>query len=120
MPQGTPRRQPRTAKSKPLARTDRPFGEELPRLLAERGLSVRSVAQAANISPSHLSRALRGKDYKTPGPRLTRAVAAALALPEDYFPEAREAYVLDRVKSDPPLRDRLYDELSGEDRSLGG
>jgi hypothetical protein len=37
------------------------------------------------------------------GPR-----AIALGLPRDYFPEYREAFVIDRVRSDPRLRDELY------------
>jgi transcriptional regulator with XRE-family HTH domain len=114
------KRQPSTRSRAPRAlrqsegnarRTNRPFAEELPHILAQRGLSLRALAAEIEFSPSHLSRALRRKDYKSPGPRLVRAVAAALGLPEDYFPEAREGEVLERVKADPVLRDRLYDEL---------
>lgn len=65
------------------------------------------------VNPSHLSRALRGADYKAPGPDLARRVALALGLPGDYFPEAREGFVIDRVRADGELRDRLYDELGG-------
>jgi transcriptional regulator with XRE-family HTH domain len=88
-----------------------PFAQGLPVLMAARGLSLRAVAKAANVSPSHLSRAVRGVNYKTPGPKLVISVAVALGLPEDYFPEAREARVVDRIKADGNLRDRLYDDL---------
>ena len=38
-------------------------------------------------------------------------VAVALGLDEDYFPEAREGFVVDEIRRDARLRDRLYDEL---------
>ncbi len=47
-------------------------------------------------------------NYKTPSAELARRVAVALGLPEDYFPEFREAFVLERVRSDPRLREQLY------------
>jgi hypothetical protein len=38
-------------------------------------------------------------------------VALALQLPEDYFPEFREAFVIDRIRSDPRLRNEIYAQL---------
>lgn len=94
------------------ARGDLPFEQELPALLAARGLSLRAIAAAAGVSPSHLSRALRGADRKSASAKLIEAVAAALGLPSDHFPETREAYVVERIRNDPVLRDRLFDELT--------
>jgi transcriptional regulator with XRE-family HTH domain len=91
--------------------TDTPFIEELPRLLREREMSLRTLASTVDISDSHLSRVLRRADYKTPSPDLTRRVALALGLPPDYFPEFREAYVVEQVGSDPKLRNDLYARL---------
>ena len=99
------------------SQTDTPFIEELPRLLRERGMSVRALARTIGISDSHLSRVLRRTDYKTPSPDLTRRAALALRLPPDYFPEFREAYVMERLKSDPKLRNDLYARLT---RKRGG
>jgi hypothetical protein len=42
------------------------------------------------------------------GWNLTRRVAIALGLTEDYFSEYREAFVIERIQRDPALRDRLY------------
>lgn len=94
--------------------TDTPFIEELPRLLREREMSLRTLASTVDISDSHLSRVLRRADYKTPSPDLTRRVALALGLPADYFPEFREAYVVEKVRSDPELRNDLYARLTRE------
>jgi transcriptional regulator with XRE-family HTH domain len=97
-------------------KTDTPFTEKVPRLLKEREMSVRALAATIGISDSHLSRVLRRADYKTPSPDLTSRVALALGLPKDYFPEFREAFVVERIRSDPKLRNDLYVRLSGKRR----
>jgi transcriptional regulator with XRE-family HTH domain len=74
-------------------------------------MSLRALARQIRISDSHLSRVLRRANYKRASPELTARVAGALGLPEDYFPEFREAYVLERVRSDPKLRNELYAQL---------
>ena len=91
--------------------TNTPFVDEVPKLLAERGMSVRALALAAGVSQPHLSRVLRRADYKTPSLELCRAVARALDLPEDYFPEFREAAVIAATRADSSRRDRWYRQL---------
>ena len=93
--------------------TNVPFREELPRLLAERGMSTRALAQRVGVSHSHLSRVVRQKDYKTPSRDLTWKVATALNLPHDYFPEYREATVIEHLKADQELRDEIYERIRG-------
>ena len=92
-------------------RTNRRFVEELPDLLLERKLSLRKLAQRADINPSHLSKVLRRVDYKTPSADLVRRIALALDLPEDYFPEYREGVVFDKIRQSDELRDDLYDRF---------
>lgn len=91
--------------------SDTPFVEELPRLLAERGLSQRKLAQMIDVNPSHLSRALRGADQTRPSLALIRRIVHVLDLPPGYFPELREAAVLERIRRDNELRDELYKRL---------
>ena len=93
------------------AYSNRPFAEEVPVLLEERGLSLRALARAAGVNATYLSKAIRGVDYKKPSRRLCERVATALALPRDYFPEFRESVVVSHVRSDPALRDQIYREL---------
>jgi transcriptional regulator with XRE-family HTH domain len=97
------------------AQTDRSFAEELPYLLAERGLSQRKLAQMVDLNPSHLSRVLRGADHTRPSTDLIRRIAHALDVPAGYFPELREAAVIERLKTDPGLRDELYRQLAAPD-----
>lgn len=94
--------------------TEAPFAEELPRLLAERRLSLRAFARKLAVSDSHLSRVVRGVDSKRPSAELVERAAEALDLPPDYFPEFREFLVLERIRSDPKLRNRLYAKFKRE------
>lgn len=80
-------------------------------MLEARGMSIRAIARGADVDPAHLSRVLRGARGKTASPDLTRRVAEALGLPDDYFPEWREAVIVDRIQEDPGLRDRIYDRI---------
>jgi transcriptional regulator with XRE-family HTH domain len=98
----------------PEKRTPRPFSEELPDLLQDRGISVRTLARAVGVGDDHLSRVLRGARGKRATADLTRRVALALDLPEDYFPEARLAFIMERLGDDAALRDKVYDQLRKE------
>jgi len=95
-------------------RTQRSFVEEVPALLEARHLSLRALARQAGVTDAHLSRVLRQVNYKTPSAELTKRVAVALELPEDYFPEYRESLVIERIRRDPHLRERLYSRLRGQ------
>jgi transcriptional regulator with XRE-family HTH domain len=96
--------------------TDRAFTEEVPRLLKEHGMSIRALAAAIGVSDSHLSRVLRRADYKTPSTDLAKRVAEAFGKPADYFPEYREAFVIERIRSDARLRNDLYSRLTRRSR----
>ena len=110
-----PRREgPGAAKTSPMAtRTKLPLREALPGLLEKHGRSLRSLATDVGVNQSYLSRIIRadGPAARRATPAIARRIAAALDLPEDYFPEAREGYVVDRLREDGALRDRLYDRL---------
>lgn len=93
-------------------RTERRLADELPRLIEERGLSVRGLALAAHITPPHLWRILRRQPGGNPSLQTALAITEALGLPEDYFPEVREGRVIEAVKNDPQLRDRVYRQIS--------
>jgi transcriptional regulator with XRE-family HTH domain len=80
--------------------------------LKEQGLSIRALAERADVSQPYLSRLLRQVDYKkSPSSRLTRSVAKALGKPADYFAEAREAVLIDKIRRNARLRDELYDSI---------
>jgi transcriptional regulator with XRE-family HTH domain len=90
-------------------RTDQPFRDAMPGLLAERGVSLRELGRRLGMDAAHLSRVRRGR--KRLSPDLPRRVAVTLGLPEDYFPETREEAILDAVRRDPRLRERIYEQV---------
>ena len=98
---------------RPIAsqRTETPFADEVPRILHQRGMSLRALAREVGVADSHLSRALRRVNYKRASPELVERVSVALGFPPDYFPEVREARVVAAVRADPKLRNDLYDRL---------
>ncbi len=98
------------------SQTDESFAQALPELLAERNMSVNTLAKEVGKSQSHFSRALRGADSKYLSIDLIRAVRERLGLPEGYFLEEREAFVVERVRNDPALRDGLYKRLRSPKR----
>jgi hypothetical protein len=55
--------------------------------------------------------AIRGVAYKRASPELMSRIAVALGLPVDYLADYREAVVIERIRTDPKLRDELYARL---------
>ena len=102
----------------PSRRTNKPFADEVPRLLKERGWSIRRLALEAGVERSYLWKVIRRRNYKTPSLRMAESVAVALGLPPDYFPEYRERIVIDHVKRDPKARDEVFDRLLKEPEAL--
>jgi hypothetical protein len=66
------------------------------------------------VGDDHLSRVLRGARHKKATGELTRRVAVALDLPEDYFREARLEFIVEHLAEHATLRDRVYDQLRKE------
>ncbi len=84
------------------------FAVAVSALMEERGLSVRSLAKRAGVSPGHLSRVARAADGKRPSPALVLRVSKALELRDDFFLEARRAMVHRAVDMDPEFANRVY------------
>jgi transcriptional regulator with XRE-family HTH domain len=95
-------------------RTEVPFREELPRLLAGERMSLRELSRRIGINQSYLTSVLQGR--RAPSRRLLEGAASALELPHDYFREYREAVVVERVRADPQLRERVYALLGRSSR----
>ena len=91
----------------PQDRTEEPFRDALPRLLAEQGISLRELSRRLGMDATYLSRVRRGHKRLPTG--LPSQVAASLGLPEDYFSETREALVIVAIRDDPALRERIYE-----------
>jgi transcriptional regulator with XRE-family HTH domain len=101
------------------ARAERPFGETWRDWFQREGWSQRQVARGAGIDSSFFSKALREEGRKRLNPAQIARISSWAGLPVDYFPEVREAAVLDAVRNDPTLRDRLFDELGLSEPVVG-
>jgi transcriptional regulator with XRE-family HTH domain len=100
--------------------TSAPLAQSLAELLAARpDLSVRALAKAVGVSPSHLSRVIRGADGKRPSLDLLQRLARTLGVPTDYFIETRTAAVIAVLKTDAGLTDNLYGKLGGGAKLMG-
>ena len=89
--------------------TNRPFAKELPRLLETRGLALRALArEVGGLDHGYLSRMLNEKT--SVNVKHAARIAQHLGLPPDYFPEVREARVIEAIRKSPRLRDAIYFE----------
>jgi transcriptional regulator with XRE-family HTH domain len=94
----------------PSPMTAEPFAVEARRLMDERRITLRGLAAEAGVDKGYLSRALRGHEKASPD--LIRRVTAALDLPKDYFPEARQAWMRDLIDDSPAAAATLYDAIN--------
>ena len=97
----------------PEARTNRAIAEVLPDMLKARSLSLRALATTIDMSPSHLSRALRGEEGKRLSSEALEAIAGALDMPPAYFREYRTERAVAAVRADLSLANRVFDAYGG-------
>lgn len=100
----------RTAGSGRSAKCDLAIAEILPKLLAERGISLRALSVAIGVSPSHLSRALRGEEGKHISLDALVAIAEHLSIPPSFFREYRVERAVALVRVDLSLANRIFEE----------
>jgi hypothetical protein len=93
------------------SRSDIPFSASWRELFEERDWTQKHVALTVGIDPSFFSKALREEGYKKLGADWIAEISEMAGLPRDYYPEVREDAVLGAIRSDPKLRDRLFDDL---------
>jgi transcriptional regulator with XRE-family HTH domain len=87
--------------------TTEPFGVALRKLLAERDLSMRTLArEMGTFDHAYLSRMGNGK--VSVNVEHAQQIARHLGLPADYFGEVRQARTIDAILRDPKLRDEIY------------
>jgi hypothetical protein len=86
--------------------TDKPYAEAIKELLAERGHSLRWLADQVGVNIAHLVRVGQGK--KQPSRRLILNTTVALKLPMDYFREVRKDRLLEFLEDDPEMMDQMY------------
>jgi transcriptional regulator with XRE-family HTH domain len=74
-------------------------------------MSRRELARRVGVSPSYLSFVLqppKSRTARVPSRKLIGKTSRALGLPADYFREEREARVVEKMRADPKLLERIY------------
>jgi transcriptional regulator with XRE-family HTH domain len=96
--------------------SSQPIGDELPRLLQERGISLRQLAPRVGVTDGYLSRALRRERRRRISGALAERIARELDLEPDHFQETRLDYVIERLGEDGSLLDEVYKRLRARAR----
>jgi transcriptional regulator with XRE-family HTH domain len=93
------------------AQTNQAFREAVGELMNERGWSQRDLSAAVGVDPAHISRLLQRGSRLRATPQLMTRVARAFGVDPEFFVEYREWCVLEEVRRNPTLRERLFGML---------
>ena len=84
------------------------FRDAVSELMYERGWSQRDLSAAVGVDPAHISRLLKPGSRLRATPELLARIARACDVGPEFFAEYREWCVLEAVRGNPSLRERLY------------
>jgi transcriptional regulator with XRE-family HTH domain len=84
------------------------FRDAVTGLMYERGWSQRDLSAAVGVDPAHISRLLKPGTKLRATPELLARIAAACDVSPEFFAEYREWCVLEAIRRNPTLRERLY------------
>jgi transcriptional regulator with XRE-family HTH domain len=87
--------------------SDEPFGPTIQRLMAEKGVTYRALADQTGLSAGYLNHLVHG-NRPVPSDDVIAELAAALGVEPEHFREVRIRRIAERLESMPELIDRLY------------
>ncbi len=87
--------------------SDEPFGATVERLMSERGVTYRGLADRTDLSAGYLNHLVHG-NRPVPSNDVVERLASALGVEPEYFREYRLRVVTERLEQMPELIDRLY------------
>ena len=96
--------------AKRRAFSDDGLGETVERLMAETGLTYRTLADRTELSAGYLNHIVHG-NRRVPSNDVLARLAAALGVKPEHFREYRIRVVTERLEQMPDLVDRLYKRL---------
>jgi transcriptional regulator with XRE-family HTH domain len=91
--------------------SDEPFGATVERLMNERGVTYRGLAEKTKLSAGYLNHLVHG-NRPVPSDDVIKVLARALAVQPEHFREYRVRVITERLEAMPELIDRLYRRLS--------
>ena len=90
--------------------SEEPFGPTVERLMAERNVTYRGLAEETGLSAGYLNHLVHG-NRPVPSMEIIQKLAAALGVEPEHFREYRLRVITDRLEAMPELIDRLYRRL---------
>jgi transcriptional regulator with XRE-family HTH domain len=87
-----------------------PFGPTIERLMADTGLTYRSLGEKTNLSAGYLNHLVHG-NRPVPSNDVIATLADALGVEPEHFREYRLRVITERLERVPELIDRLYRRL---------
>jgi transcriptional regulator with XRE-family HTH domain len=91
--------------------SEEPFGATVERLMAERGVTYRGLADQTKLSAGYLNHLVHG-NRPVPSDDVIKTLARALGVEPEHFREYRLRVITERLEAMPELIDRLYRRLS--------
>ena len=83
------------------------FGATIERLMAETGVTYRSLADKTRLSAGYLNHLVHG-NRPVPSDDVIKTLARALGVEAEHFREYRLRVITDRLERMPDLIDKLY------------
>src|SRR5215203_1334483 len=105
--------------SKPRV-TEAAFRDAVGELMLERGWSQRELAAVVGVDPAHVSRLLKRGSALRATPQLMVRFARAFDVDPEFFVEYREWCVLEAVRRNPTLRERLFAHVVAPAQQVSG
>jgi transcriptional regulator with XRE-family HTH domain len=90
--------------------SEEPFGPTLERLMQEKGVTYRALADQTNLSAGYLNHLVHG-NRPVPSDEIVRKLAKALGVEPEHFREYRLRLITQKLEQMPELIDRLYRRL---------
>jgi transcriptional regulator with XRE-family HTH domain len=87
-----------------------PFGPTLERLMQEKGVTYRALADQTSLSAGYLNHLVHG-NRPVPSDEIVRKLSKALGVEPEHFREYRLRLITQKLEQMPELIDRLYRRL---------
>jgi len=90
--------------------SEEPFGPTVERLMAETGITYRSLADQTGLSAGYLNHLVHG-NRPIPADAIVERLASSLGVEPEHFREYRIRVITERLEQMPELINRLYRRL---------
>ena len=91
--------------------SEEPFGPTIQRLMSERNVTYRALADQTGLSAGYLNHLVHG-NRPVPSDKVVRQLAKALAVEPEHFREYRLRVITRKLEAMPDMIDRLYKRLA--------